>query len=116
MVPSLLFVRKGPKVTPQELLARHQCEPYWIHGSDIGVDESGGLWVRASARLKTGLLPTAQVQTLAEQTPDGSFREFSILTSTGVTILNPRDRTEPLWKHVHELKADAIGQEWIAVG
>lgn len=86
----------------------------WIHGSDIGIDEEGELWVRAEARLS---VVAQRVQPLGHQhgvTPS-NFREYSILTSGAKTGLNPRDRSEPVWKHVHSLDARSVGQEWIAV-
>lgn len=100
-------------MTPRELFNAGPVHPQWIHGSDIGVDEEGGLWVRASANLKADL--DAKVAVLGTRVPPRNFREYSILTPDRKTGLDSRHRTEPLWEKVHELKSDTIGPEWVAV-
>jgi hypothetical protein len=100
-------------MTPRELFAGTIPGPCWVHGSDLGVDEDGGLWVRATAHLKEGL--ASRVHPLGERITMKDFREYSILTPEGQTILDPRHRTEPLWRRVQELSAESIGSDWIAV-
>lgn len=106
-------------MTPRELFDAGPIRPQWIHGGDIGVDEKGGLWVRADATLKSdlGMEPggAIRVTTLAAKDVTVSFREYSILTPDRKTGLDPRHRSEPLWKRVHELKSESIGTEWVAV-
>jgi hypothetical protein len=104
---------KGLKVTPEELLGGSAAQPQWIHGRDVGVDEDGGLWVRADAELGAlapGVQPLGQ-----RRVTQANFREYSILTPQGKTALDPRDRSEPVWKYVQDLEVDSIGSEWIAV-
>lgn len=100
-------------MTPKELLGGFAVHPQWIHGSDIGIDEDGGLWVRANAEL--GDLGSGVQHLGQRRVTQGNFREYSILTPQGMTGLNPRDRSEPVWKYVHDLEVDSIGSEWIAV-
>jgi hypothetical protein len=77
------------------------------------MDESGRLWVRADAELRPHL--GARVSTLGVPLPPANFREYSILTADGVTALCPRDRTEPIWDRIQELKSSSMGEEWIPV-
>lgn len=100
-------------MTPKELFTAFTANPQWIHGSDVGIDEDGGLWVRAGAELgalSSGVQPLGQ-----RRITQKNFREYSILTPQAKTGLNPRDRSEPVWKYVHTLESDSIGPEWIAV-
>lgn len=101
--------------TPKELLDTG-FDAQWIHGSDIGIDEEGNLYVRAGAELSAELTPRLEPQPLGRPriTPR-NFREYSILTPDGKTALNPRDRTEPVWKYVNSLDTGSIGSDWIPV-
>lgn len=100
-------------MTPQELFSTGQIGDQWIHGSDVGLDERDGLWVRSDAQLWP--LPGLKVTSLGKRAPSTQFGEYSILTPDGVTALSPRDRSEPLWDYVQELRTGAIGRDWIAV-
>ncbi|WP_254745456.1 hypothetical protein [Streptomyces cucumeris] len=104
-------------MTPRELFAAPQSiHPQWIHGSDIGVDEGGGLWVRADAELRSDLSVSASI--LGARVFPLNFREYSILTPGKMTGLDPRSRVEPVWHRINRLKADAmgsVGSAWIAV-
>lgn len=99
-------------MTPQELFSV-AAGNRWIHGSDIAVDEKGGLWVRADADLWPEL--GVKVQRLGHRAPSGNAREYSILTSGKVTSLNARDRTEPVWGHIRTCEKSSLGTDWIAV-
>lgn len=100
-------------MTPEQLFANALVQPQWIHGSDMGIDENGELWVRADAEL--GPL-SCGVQVLGKRRVTmKNFREYSILTPQGKTGLNPRDRSEPVWKYVRTLDADSVGSDWIPV-
>ena len=101
-------------MTPEEFFKKNPEGPQFIHGSDVGVDEEGGVWVRADARLRSDLMP--RVCPLSERPAYLIAREYSILTSNKMTMLDPRDRSEPIWQHVHKLETGSIGEEWIAVG
>jgi|SRR5690606_11152257 len=100
-------------MTPKELFAELEANPQWIHGSDLGIDEDGEMWVRADAEL--GPLACGVQPLGGRRVTKKNFREYSILTPQAKTGLNPRDRSEPVWKHVQELEAESIGPEWIAV-
>lgn len=101
--------------TPKELLDTGFAAQ-WIHGSDIGIDEEGNLWVRASAELSDELTPRLKPQPLGRpRITVRNFREYSILTPDGKTALNPRDRSEPVWKYVNSLESESIGSDWIPV-
>lgn len=99
-------------MTPQELFSS-PAEEQWIHGSDIAVDESGGLWVRAEA----DLWPKPDRETYRPDRTASSMeaREYSILTSGRITSLNVRDRTEPVWGHICERERSSLETGWIAV-
>jgi hypothetical protein len=99
-------------VTPEELFEKDPAKPWWIHGRDIGVDEDGGFWVRSDADLREDL---GSLKLLGRQVIALSAREYSVLTSDKKTGLNPRHRTEPVWKYITELETGSIGSEWIAV-
>ena len=79
----------------------------------LDVDEDGGLWVRADAELKEDL--ASRVSVLGKPLLAMDARHFTILTSGRKTGLDPRHRTEPVWKHVTELQTGSIGPGWIAV-
>lgn len=98
---------------PQDLFDADPAPDRWVHGGYIGVDEDGGLWVRADAELKEDL--ASRVSVLGKPLLAMDARHFTILTSGRKTGLDPRHRTEPVWKHVTELQTGSIGPGWIAV-
>lgn len=100
-------------MTPREFLSAGPARPQWVHGSDVGMDEKGGLWVRASAELMPDL--EARVAKLGSPVPAQAYREFSILTAEGKTALSKWDRSEPIWDSIQELRTSSIGTEWVAV-
>lgn len=98
---------------PQELFDADPAPPWWVHGEYIGVDEDGGLWIREDADLKPDL--SSRVTVLGKPLLAMNARNFTILTSDRKTGLDHRYRSEPVWKHVTELKTGSIGPGWIAV-
>lgn len=100
-------------MTPRELFETGTAKPQFIHGSDVGVDEDGRVWVKAAAKLRPRL--TVQVCPLPERPASLVAREYAAVTSQGIIALDPRHRSEPIWNHVHELDKASIGQDWIAV-
>lgn len=107
------FLVERNVMSPEELFSADPASPWWVHGEYIGVDEGGGLWVKADADLKADL--ASRVSVLGKPLLAMDARHFTILTSGRKTGLNPRDRSEPVWKHVTELKTGSIGPGWIAV-
>jgi hypothetical protein len=102
-------------MTPVQLFASGPAAPQWIHGSDVGVDEDGKVWVKASANLRPDLNTAFRVCPLKDRPVSLVAREYAAVTPQRFIAIDPRHRSEPIWDHVHELSKDSIGQEWIAV-
>lgn len=100
-------------MTPRELFETDSKIHGFVHGSDVGVDKVGHIWVRATARVRQDL--KAHVSHLSQRPASSQAREYAAITSGGIIALDARHRSEPLWKYVHELDASSIGAEWIAV-
>lgn len=94
-------------MTPRELFERDPHEPRWIHGSDIGVDQDGGLWVRAEAKLEKSAFGLSMLFR--------DIRPYAILMSNMVVSYSPKDPTAPIEAHVKKLATGSIGSDWIAV-
>ena len=100
-------------MTPQELFDADPHEPRWIHGSDIGIDQDDGLWVRSDAKLEADI--PARVRAFGIPLVFKDLSLYALLTSGMVLSVNPTEPAAPIRQYMEKLTVGSIGPGWIAV-